>query len=155
MNNNLLSKYTLFNIYIYIYIYIYIVFFNPVNPEKGTIPSGQSNYPNFEYLNIPGKEINVNKFTEQILFQEKTKFIHIRIVSLFPFIILISPNIVFFLKLYIYIYIHSESNVLHYSTNVIYKQNILQYSGILRKNSAVPDAFTKVVKVKVTNHIGL
>ena len=28
-------------------------------------------YSNFEYLNIPGKELNVNKFTEQIiLFQE-------------------------------------------------------------------------------------
>ena len=39
----------------------------------GTIPSGQINYSNFEYLNIPGKELSVNKFTEQIiLFQEKT-----------------------------------------------------------------------------------
>ena len=29
-------------------------------------------YSNFEYLNIPGKELNVNKFSEQImLFQEK------------------------------------------------------------------------------------
>ena len=28
------------------------------------------NYSNFEYLNIPSEEINVYKFTEQILFQE-------------------------------------------------------------------------------------
>ena len=27
--------------YIYIYIYIYIVFFGPVKPELGVIPSGQ------------------------------------------------------------------------------------------------------------------
>ena len=46
-------------------------FFNPVNPEKGTILSGHLNYSNFEYLNIPGKKLNVNKFTEQVLFQEK------------------------------------------------------------------------------------
>ena len=33
------------------------------------------NYSNFEYLNIPGKEFNVNKFTEQIiLFQEKNQY---------------------------------------------------------------------------------
>ena len=66
-------------------IYIYKVFFNPVNPEKGTIPSGQINYSNFEYLNISGKELNVNKFTEQIiLFQEKkTNKKTIRIINLF------------------------------------------------------------------------
>ena len=45
----------------YIYIYIYIVFSNPVDLEKETIPSGQMNYSNFEYLNIPGKELNVKK----------------------------------------------------------------------------------------------
>ena len=41
-------------IYIYIYIYIYKIFFNPINPLRGKIPSGQINYSNFEYLNIPG-----------------------------------------------------------------------------------------------------
>ena len=41
----------------------------------GTIPSGQMNYSNFECLNIPSKELNVNRFTEQIiLFQGKTNF---------------------------------------------------------------------------------
>ena len=60
--------------FIYIYIYIYKVFFNPVNTELGTIPSGQLNYSKFVYLNIPGKEFNVNNFTEQILFQEKNLF---------------------------------------------------------------------------------
>ena len=55
-------------IYIYIHIYIYKVFFNPVNPELGTFPSGQLNYSKFECLNIPGKELNVNNFTKQILF---------------------------------------------------------------------------------------
>ena len=52
------------------------VFFILVNPEWGTILSGQINYSNFEYLNIPGKELNVNKFTEQIiLFQEKNQYL--------------------------------------------------------------------------------
>ena len=40
-------------------IYIYMVFFNPVNPESGTILSEQINYSNFKYLNIPGRELNV------------------------------------------------------------------------------------------------
>ena len=30
------------------------------------IPSGQINYSNFEHLNIPDRELNVNKFTEKI-----------------------------------------------------------------------------------------
>ena len=42
------------------------VFFSPVNPEKGIISSGQLNYSNFEYLNIPGKEFNVIDITEQL-----------------------------------------------------------------------------------------
>ena len=50
------------------------MFFNPVNLEWGTIPSGQIDYSNFEYLNIPGKELNVNRFTEQISFQEKKQY---------------------------------------------------------------------------------
>ena len=37
----------------------------PVNPESGIIPSGQLDYSNFEYSNIPGKELNVNDITEQ------------------------------------------------------------------------------------------
>ena len=65
---------------IYIYTDIYKVVFKPVNPEKEIIPSGQ-----FEYLHIPGKELYVNKFTEQIVFQEKkTIYGHIRIINLFP-----------------------------------------------------------------------
>ena len=52
-----------------------MIFFNPGNPEVRIIPSGQINYSNFEYLNIPGSELNLNKSTEQISFQEK---IHIR-----------------------------------------------------------------------------
>ena len=48
------------------------VFFYPVNPEEGTIPSGQLNYSKSKYLNIPGKELNVNDITEQIFFQEKS-----------------------------------------------------------------------------------
>ena len=31
------------------------------------MPSGRINYSNFEYLNTPGKELNVNNFTEQVL----------------------------------------------------------------------------------------
>ena len=37
-------------IYIYIYIYIYIVFFGPVKPELGVIPSGQENHSKAEHL---------------------------------------------------------------------------------------------------------
>ena len=50
------------------------------NLELGTIPSGQLNYSKFEYLNIPGKELNVNDITQQIFFQ----FGHIMIINLFP-----------------------------------------------------------------------
>ena len=41
------------------------VFFSPVNLESGIIQSGQLDYLNFEYLNIPGKELNVTNITEQ------------------------------------------------------------------------------------------
>ena len=70
---------------------VYKVFFNPINPELGIIQSGQINHSNFEYLNIPGGEPNVNKFTEQIfLFKEKNnnrshwdnKFISIQLRAL-------------------------------------------------------------------------
>ena len=63
-----------------------MVFFSPVNPELGTIPSRQINHSNFEYLDIPGKDLNVNKFPEQIIsFQEKKLiFGHMRIINLFP-----------------------------------------------------------------------
>ena len=57
---------------------------NPVISKEGTIPSEQLNYSKFEYLNIPGTEHNVNNFTEQILFQEKKRFGHYRIINLFP-----------------------------------------------------------------------
>ena len=54
--------------YICIYIYIYIfVFFSPVNPESEIIQSGQSKYSNFEYLNIPGKELNVTDISSNSL----------------------------------------------------------------------------------------
>ena len=60
---------------IYIYIYICVCVWGILQSRKsrgGTIPSGQINYSNFEYLNIPGKELTVNRFTEQILFYEET-----------------------------------------------------------------------------------
>ena len=41
--------------------YIYKVFFISVKPESGPL-----NYSKLEYLHIPGKELNVNKITEQI-----------------------------------------------------------------------------------------
>ena len=41
------------------------VFFSPVNPESGIIPSGQVNYSNFENLNFPGKEPNEADIKEQ------------------------------------------------------------------------------------------
>ena len=49
-----------------IYIYVYVcVFSSPVNPLSGIIKSGQLNYSNFEYQNIPGKDFNVIDITEQ------------------------------------------------------------------------------------------
>ena len=41
------------------------VFFRPVKPEMGIIPSERLNYSNFEHLNLPGKELNVTDITEQ------------------------------------------------------------------------------------------
>ena len=32
------------------------------------------NYSNFEYLNIPGRELNENEFPVQIFFQEKKQY---------------------------------------------------------------------------------
>ena len=50
------------------------------------IRSGKTNYKNFGYLDIPDKELNVHKFTEQIiLFEGKTVYGHIRITNSFPF----------------------------------------------------------------------
>ena len=45
--------------------YIYIYSSVQLNPESGLIQSGQLNYSNFKYLNIPGKELNVTAITEQ------------------------------------------------------------------------------------------
>ena len=49
---------------IYVCIHIYIILFNPVNPESGIIPI-RTNKEIFKnrilYLNIPGKELNVNR----------------------------------------------------------------------------------------------
>ena len=52
---------------------MYKLFFSPVSPEQGTIPSGQLNYSNFEYLNIPSKKLNVNNIIEQKFFPKKNK----------------------------------------------------------------------------------
>ena len=65
---------SLLSMYIYIYIY---VFFNPVNPELGTIQLGQIKYSNLEYLDIPGKELNVDKIhrANNIFSRKKTIFV--------------------------------------------------------------------------------
>ena len=39
------------------------VFFGPVKPESGIIPSGQKTF-SYEYLNNPGKELNVTDITK-------------------------------------------------------------------------------------------
>ena len=41
------------------------VFFGPVKPELGVIPSGQENHSEAEHLNFPGRELNVTNITEQ------------------------------------------------------------------------------------------
>ena len=43
----------------------YIVFFGPVKPELGVIPSGQENHSKPEHLNFPAKELNLIDITEQ------------------------------------------------------------------------------------------
>ena len=56
----------------YMYIYIYIFIHIRYSSIQYIWSREQLDYSNFEYLNIPGKELNVKKFTEQkILFQEK------------------------------------------------------------------------------------
>ena len=70
----------------HIYIYIYEVFFNPVNPELGKIQTGQLKYSNLEYLNIPPKELNINKIhgANNIISRKNPIFGHIWIINLFP-----------------------------------------------------------------------
>ena len=58
---------------------IYIeVFFNPVNLELGTIQTGQLEYSNLEYLDIPGKEFSVNKilWADNIILRKNPIFGH-------------------------------------------------------------------------------
>ena len=55
------------------------LFFIPVNPESGIIPLGQSNYSNFEFLNLPGIELNVTDITEQQFFKEKQNPVTLRL----------------------------------------------------------------------------
>ena len=60
----------MYNITPYIYIYMCVcvcvcVLLGPVKPELGVIPSGQKKTFNGEYLNFPGKELNVTDITDQ------------------------------------------------------------------------------------------
>ena len=55
---------------IYIYIYIYREYF-PVKPELGVIPSGQENIR--EYLDLPGKELNVSIIQSNIFIKKKQR----------------------------------------------------------------------------------
>ncbi len=48
------------------------ILFGPVKPELGVIPSGQENHSKTEYLNFPGRELNVINITEQYFFKKKT-----------------------------------------------------------------------------------
>ena len=56
--------------YIYIYIYIYIEYLVSVKPELGVIPSGQENIR--EYLDLPGKELNVSIIQSNNFIKKKT-----------------------------------------------------------------------------------
>ena len=49
------------------------VFFGPVKPEFGVIPSGQENHSRAEHLNFPGREFKVINFTEQYFFKRKNQ----------------------------------------------------------------------------------
>ena len=55
-------------VYIYMCIYIYVagvrVFVFMCLPESGIIPSGQKSF-NYEYLNFPGKKLNVTDISAQ------------------------------------------------------------------------------------------
>ena len=54
-----------------IYIYIYIErILSPVKPELGVIPSGQENIR--EYLDLPGKELNVSIIQSNNFIKKKT-----------------------------------------------------------------------------------
>ena len=53
----------------YIYIYIYRIL-SPVKPELGVIPSGQENIR--EYLDLPGKELNVSIIQSNNFIKKKT-----------------------------------------------------------------------------------
>ena len=71
-------------IYIYIYtnIYIYICrILSPVKPELGVIPSGQENIR--EYLDLPGKELNVSIIQSNIFIKKKQRNQSQRIINLF------------------------------------------------------------------------
>ena len=65
INEEMLPKYT--------YIYIYRErerILSPVKPELGVIPSGQENIR--EYLDLPGKELNVSIIQSNIFIKKKT-----------------------------------------------------------------------------------
>ena len=66
---NILTGIISLHIYIYIYIYIYRIL-SPVKPELGVIPSGQENIR--EYLNLPGKELNVSIIQSNNFIKKKT-----------------------------------------------------------------------------------
>ena len=55
----------------YIYIYIEYRILSPVKPELGVIPSGQENIR--EYLNLPGKELNVSIIQSNNFIKKKKK----------------------------------------------------------------------------------
>ena len=64
----------------YIYIYIYRIL-SPVKPELGVIPSGQENIR--EYLDLPGKELNVSIIQSNIFIKKKQRNQSQRIINLF------------------------------------------------------------------------
>ena len=72
--------FTHLQIYIYIYIYIYRIL-SPVKPELGVIPSGQENIR--EYLDLPGKGLNVSIIQSNIFIKKKQRNQSQRIINLF------------------------------------------------------------------------